>query len=202
VNLKTYLARHTLTTSAVARIGVQIADALAAAHDKGVVHRDIKPGNIVVNDAAHVKVLDFGLARRVRLNDDSGDVDFMGSTLPGRPLGTANYMAPERILQMPVDPRSDLFSLGVVLYEMASGRLPFAGASPGDTVNNVLEQQPAPLTQVSEHPKTLEQIVARLLEKNAADRFQTAAALRRALEPLAAGPKSRVGRVLKKWVGR
>ena len=124
----------------------------------------------------------------------------MGSTLPGRPLGTANYMAPERILQMPLDPRSDLFSLGVVMFEMATGRLPFAGASPGDTVTNVLDHEPPPLTSLSSHSKQLEKVVMRLLAKDAAARFQSAATLRSALEPLASAPPSRMGRAWRKLV--
>ncbi|MET0165554.1 MAG: protein kinase [Vicinamibacterales bacterium] len=88
-------------------------------------------------------------------------------------MGTANYMAPERILQLPLDPRSDLFSADVVMYEMATGRLPFAGASPSETVTNVLDIDPAPLTNLApQHPKSLEQVVQRLLAKRARDRFR------------------------------
>jgi len=101
-------------------------------------------------------------------------------------MGTANYMAPERILQLPLDPRSDLFSLGVVMYEMATGRLPFAGASPSETVANVLDMAPAPLTELSrQHPKSLEKIVHRLLAKRAGDRYSSAAELTPALVTVA-----------------
>jgi serine/threonine protein kinase len=185
VNLKTYIARHAPATSNVVDLALQIADALGAAHSKGIVHRDIKPGNIIVTDDKRVKVLDFGLARRFR-TDDTGELGLEGSTMPGRPMGTANYMAPERILQLPLDPRSDLFSLGVVIYEMATGRLPFAGASPSETVTNVLEKEPTPLTALApQHPKALEQIVSRLLAKRASERFASADELADALRSLA-----------------
>jgi serine/threonine protein kinase len=184
VNLKTYMARRTLETSEVVEIALQITDALAAAHAKGVVHRDIKPGNIVISDSAEVKVLDFGLARRFRVAQ-TGGLGIEGSTMPGRPLGTANYMAPERILQMPLDPRSDLFSVGVVIYEMATGRLPFAGGSPSETVTNVLDRDPVPLrTLAPDRPATLEAITQRLLAKGADERYQSAAELGDALRGL------------------
>jgi serine/threonine protein kinase len=185
VNLKTYMARAMLETAAIIDIAAQIARALDAAHAKGVVHRDIKPGNIIVTETRQVKVLDFGLARRFR-TDETGELGLDGSTIPGRPMGTANYMAPERILQLPVDPRSDLFSLGVVIYEMATGRLPFAGASPSETVTNVLERAPAPLTSLSPaRPAALERVVDRLLAKQAGERYQSAPDLLDALDPIA-----------------
>jgi serine/threonine protein kinase len=184
-NLRSYMARKTLEVREVVSIAAQVTSALGAAHDKGVVHRDIKPGNIIVGDGSAVKVLDFGLARRFR-SVDTGELGLEGSTMPGRPMGTANYMAPERILQMPLDPRSDLFSLGVVIYEMATGRLPFAGASPAETVTNVLDKEPARLTSLSpDRPKALERIVTRLLAKRAADRYQSAMELQDALESIA-----------------
>jgi serine/threonine protein kinase len=159
MNLKLHMARHILTTREVTDVAMQVADALGAAHAAGIVHRDIKPGNIIVTAT--------GLG---------------GSTIPGRPLGTANYMAPERILQLPLDPRSDLFSLGVVIYEMATGRLPFGGASPAETVTNVLEKNPVPLTQLApDRPIQLERIVNKLLAKMAGDRYQSATELRDAL---------------------
>ena len=189
LNLKTYVSRHTLTTPQIADMGLQITSALGAAHAKGIVHRDIKPGNLIVSDSGTVKVLDFGLARRFRAAD-TGEVGPEGSTIPGRPMGTANYMAPERILQLPVDPRSDLFSLGVVMYEMATGRLPFAGASPSETVSNVLDKDPDPLTMLAPQHRLLEPIVQRLLAKRASERYASASDLAAALTPLATRKES------------
>ena len=187
VNLKTYLNRKSIDNAEILHIALQVTAALEAAHTNGVVHRDIKPGNIVISDRGDATVLDFGLARRFRMDDTdaSGLSGLEGSTVLGRPLGTANYMAPERILQLPLDPRCDLFSLGVVLYEMATGRLPFAGESPADTVTNVLDKEPVPVTTLSPHrPAAFWQVVRRLLAKRAADRYQTAFDLRAALEEL------------------
>lgn len=179
-NLKLHIARKQLETAEVVDIATQIAEALAAAHERDIVHRDIKPGNIFVASTGQVKVLDFGMARSVAADDSKG-AD--GSTIPGRPIGTANYMAPERILQLPLDARCDLFSLGVVVYEMATGRLPFAGETPSDTVHNILDRDPAPLTTLApRHPATLDKVFAKLTAKRADDRYQSA---RQATEALA-----------------
>jgi eukaryotic-like serine/threonine-protein kinase len=199
VNLKTYMARHELSTAAIVEISLQIAAALGSAHATGIVHRDIKPGNIIVSEAGHVKVLDFGLARRFQ-TAETHELGPEGSTIPGRPMGTANYMAPERILQLPLDPRSDLFSLGVVMYEMATGRLPFAGVSPSETVSNVLDKDPVPLTNLSpQRPKSLEQVIKRLLAKRAGDRYATATELTAALLALTAPRNSIAQRILRRF---
>jgi serine/threonine protein kinase len=205
VNLKLYMARHTLETPDIVDFALQITEALEAAHTKGIVHRDIKPGNIFVSDAGQVKVLDFGLARRFRAPDTGPGADELaldGSTMPGRPLGTANYMAPERILQMPLDPRSDLFSLGVVIYEMATGRLPFAGASPSETVTNILEREPTPLTTLApQRPVALERVVHKLIARRADERYQSANDLHDSLARLARKTKkTSVRRLLRQWL--
>ena len=180
-NLKLHMARGPLSTQEIIDIALRITEALGAAHASGIVHRDIKPGNIVISSTGVVKVLDFGLARRF-MQPETGELVVGGSTFLGRPIGTANYMAPERILQLPLDPRSDLFSVGVVIYEMATGRLPFAGASPSETVTNILEKDPIPLTTLSpDRPLQLERIVSRLVAKRAEDRYQSAEALCAAL---------------------
>ena len=181
VNLKLHMSRTTMTDAEIMAVARQVAAALEAAHDRGIVHRDIKPGNIMIGPGGAVKVLDFGLARRFKM-PETGEVSLYGSTIPGRPLGTANYMAPERILQGPLDPRCDLFSLGVVMFEMATGRLPFAGASPAETVSNVLDNDPLPITTLSAGRSIrLERIIIRLLAKLPEERFQSARELQDAL---------------------
>ena len=189
VTLNTQLVQTILTTDELVRIAGQIAAALHAAHTRGIVHRDIKPNNVMVSSRGAVKVFDFGLARRFFL-PRTGEFVSVGSTIPGRPMGTANYMAPERILQLPFDPRSDLFSLGAVLYEMATGQPPFAGSSIGATVENILEREPMPLRRrAPERPEALERVVHRLLAKRSANRYQSAAALIHDLESIA-GPQT------------
>ena len=195
VNLKLHMSRTTMTDVEIMDVARQVAMALEAAHDKGIVHRDIKPGNIMIGPGGAVKVLDFGLARRFKM-PETGEVTLYGSTMPGRPLGTANYMAPERILQGPLDPRCDLFSLGVVMFEMATGRLPFAGASPAETVSNVLDKDPVPITSLSAGRSIrLERVITRLLAKLPENRFQNARELH---EALAAPPsKGLLGKILR-----
>jgi serine/threonine protein kinase len=174
MNLRARMARKSLETGEIVAVATQVAEALHAVHAAGIVHCDVKPGNIFLTSAGRVKLLDFGLATRLgrRVHGEA----------PGRPLGTANYMAPERIRQTGPDPRSDLFSLGVVMYEMATGRLPFAGDSPSETVTNVLTTNPIPARALSPtRPVALDRIVHKLLAKNADDRYASAAELKKAL---------------------
>ena len=201
-NLKSHIAGKMLQTAEVLDITLQMTLALEAAHAKGIVHRDIKPGNVFVEETGCVKVLDFGLAKRLPARE--AHTSWASSTLPGRPVGTPSYMAPERILQAPLDPRCDLFSVGVVLYEMATGRLPFAGASPVETVTNILEKDPIPASHLAPNrPGQLDRIVSKLIAKRAADRYDSARALRADLESLQRQSSgSLLKRVLDRFTGR
>ena len=176
-----------LETSEIVDIASQICRGLEAAHACGVVHRDIKPGNILLCRDGVVKVLDFGLARRFNMTDDAETwLDVLDT--PGRPIGTVNYMAPERLLEMPLDPRSDIFSLGVLMYEMATRQRPFAGSSPVVTVMNVLEKEAEALTQACPaRPEWLGRIVQKALAKGANDRYQSAFDLRNSLLEISGG---------------
>jgi Tol biopolymer transport system component len=165
-------------------IGSQAAAALATAHAAGIVHRDIKPENIMLRPDGLVKVLDFGLAQFVE-RSPAGRGDTV--SLPGVVLGTVRYMSPEQARGLPVDTRTDIFSLGVVLYETLAGTPPFSGPTPTDVLAAILHQDPPPLTGPSAAvAPDLERIVYRCLEKDAARRYESAAELRRDLRKLAA----------------
>ena len=154
-------------------IGIQIAQALEAAHARRVVHRDIKPANIMLDRRGQVKVLDFGLAKRYA-QDGSSDTQAFSSALTqtGTFIGTPHYMSPEQVLGREVDHRSDIFSLGVVLYEAVAGQRPFLGNTVGETINNVVNQKPAP--PGLGRPSTLDNIILKCLEKNPQQRYASA----------------------------
>ena len=131
------LSGKPLPTKEILDIGVQVADALDEAHGKRITHRDIKPGNLMLTDRGQIKMLDFGLAKMAATSEPGSDAPTEAKTSAGTVMGTVQYMSPEQALGRDVDGRSDIFSLGVVLYELATGRLPFSGASPTETLTRI-----------------------------------------------------------------
>jgi eukaryotic-like serine/threonine-protein kinase len=176
--LRHRMSKHKMSLTESLDVAVQVTGALAAAHQAGIVHRDIKPENIMLRPDGIVKVLDFGLAklaeqRAVSVESQSPTVVKV-ETDPGTVMGTASYMSPEQARGQAVDARTDIFSLGVVIYEILAGRAPFEGETPSDVIAAILKSVPPPLTQCApEAPTELQRIVSKAMRKEAEERYQT-----------------------------
>jgi len=188
MTLSDSLKEKPLTVREALDIAIQVSSALSAAHLAGIVHRDIKLENIMLRRDGYVKILDFGLAKLTDKNWSGVDNEAatrMLNTSPGVVMGTVYYMSPEQARGLPVDERTDIWSLGVVLYEMICGSHPFTGATPTDVIISIAEREPEPLTKrVPEAPLQLEEIVQKALAKKREDRYQTADDLQRDLRSL------------------
>ena len=178
--LRDALAAGALRIHQIVDVGIETADALQAAHSQGIVHRDIKPGNIFVTERNHVKILDFGLTKLTGNAADAGStVSTEDNTMAGITLGTVHYMSPEQATGEDLDGRTDLFSLGVVLYECATGRHPFPGKTSAVILEAILNRAPlAPVTLNPELPVRLQEVINNCLEKDRELRYQSAADLR------------------------
>ena len=175
--LRSLLARGSLPAPRAVEIATSLADGLSAAESRGLVHRDLKPENVFITTEGVVKILDFGLARESepRLSRAASTSPTVGATVPGTVLGTFGYMSPEQARGQVADARSDLFSLGCVLYEMLTGERAFRGATPAEALASVLRDEPRGLRDGTEGvPRELRKILVRCLEKSPADRFPTA----------------------------
>src|SRR6266542_6196275 len=174
--LRQHLSRARLTVGQTLDVGVQVASALAAAHQAGIIHRDIKPENIMLRTDGNVKVLDFGLAKLTepKTIETAAPTLPQVETAPGVVMGTVSYMSPEQARGLTVDTRTDIWSLGVMIYEMAAGRQPFEGETASDVMSLILQKEPLPLAYSwPEVPAELERIVRKALRKDKEERYQT-----------------------------
>ena len=182
-SLQARLARGRMSNTELLEVAIQVTIALGAIHSAGLVHQDIKPANIFVTRAGVVKVLDFGIA--VRAGEPSGGSATRDHQARPSVLGSPNYVSPERLMRRMADSRSDLFSLGIVLYEMATGVPPFAADTPVEMVLNVLEARPVPVCDLApDRPRALAALVHSLLARRPEDRCQSAGAVLRQLRAI------------------
>jgi predicted ATPase/serine/threonine protein kinase len=175
--LRQHLSKERVTLNKALDLAVQVAGALSAVHEAQVIHRDIKPENIMLRRDGYIKVLDFGLAKLLERLPSESEAETLAKTTPGMVMGTMSYMSPEQARGLLVDARTDIWSLGVVLYEMLAGQKPFEGPTGTDVIVSILTREPVPLRELTEVPAQLEQVVIKALAKEREQRYQTMEAL-------------------------